>query len=330
MRRVLLILATWAGLASTASAQNWTDLIFPEQSHDFGTVARGSKIKHSFRLVNTTNHDIHIADYRTKCGCTDVRLGARDIPPGTQTFVEATLDTTKFQGYKASGLTLIFDRPNFAEKDLNLTCFIRGDVLLNPGVVDFGLVSRNSNSSQTLTLNYLGGQTNWGVTKIQTLSPHITARLEEIPGSRTGGSVQYRLTTTLNPTATTGYFKDEITLFTNDASTPTIPVSVTGEVQGAVVVTPALLTLGPIKAGQVVTKDVLVRSAQPFHVTETAARKGDISASKTPENPRPIQKLTVTIKAPARPGPYHALLEIKTDLKDEPPAKFSAFATVVP
>ena len=60
------------------------------------------------------------------------------IPPGTQTTVEATLNTTNFQGYKASGLTLILDRPAFVEVDLNLTCFIRGDIVMNPGQIDFG------------------------------------------------------------------------------------------------------------------------------------------------------------------------------------------------
>ncbi len=73
---------------------------FPERSHDFGTVARGSKVRHSFPVVNSTDQPIHIKSYRAKCGCTDVRLGARDIPPGTQTVVEAVIDTTNFHGYK--------------------------------------------------------------------------------------------------------------------------------------------------------------------------------------------------------------------------------------
>ena len=81
---------------------------------------------------------MHILDWRTKCGCTDVKVGARDIPPGTQTTIEATIDTSRFQGYKPSGLTLRLDRPSFAEVDLVLTCFIRGDVMLDPGQVEFG------------------------------------------------------------------------------------------------------------------------------------------------------------------------------------------------
>ena len=57
---------------------------------------------------------------------------------------------------------------------------------------------------------------------------------------------------------------------------------------------------------------------------------GAVSASKPAEATSPFQKLTITFKAPAQPGPYNAEVEVATSLKDEPPAKFTAYATVVP
>lgn len=331
MRRAALpsLTVLLISLTSSTRAQTWVDAIFPEPTHDFGTVARGSRVKHAFRLVNTTNYDLHIADWRTKCGCTEVKVGAREIPPGTQTFIEATLDTTRFQGPKASGLTLIFDRPGYAEKDLNFNSFIRGDVLLNPGAADFGHVKRSDGASLALQLTYLGGMTDWGVTRIQTISPHLTAKLEEIEGTRTSGSVQYRLTTEIKASAPTGYFKDEITLETNDPTSPTIPVSVTANIQGAVQVSPSPLMLGQLKPGQEITKDVLVRSSQAFQIKEAVARQGTLSATTGSETPRTIQKLTVTLKAPETPGPFYGYLEFQTSIEGEPPVKLPAFATVV-
>jgi hypothetical protein len=334
MRRISPIVAAWAfaGLATVAPAQvtNWSDVIFPEHAHDFGTVARGSKVKHSFKLVNSTNQTIHITDWRTKCGCTDVKVGAREIPPGTQTFVEATLDTTKFQGYKASGLTLVFDRPSFAEKDLALTCFIRGDVLLTPGSVDFGEVNRTNAQPQVLTLNYLGGQTNWGVLKLTTLSDHITAKLEELPGTRTPSSVQYRLTASLKPSTPVGYFRDEIVLETNDPQSPKIPVSVTANVQANVVLSPRVLPMGTIRPGQTVSKDVLVRAGRAFTISGVETPVEGLAISQDDSEARPLHKVRVTLTAPAKPGPFHAQVGLKTSLEDEPPAELSVFATVVP
>jgi hypothetical protein len=332
MRRALLVLAAWAAVGTPAApAQSWVDSILPEKSHDFGTVARGSKLRHSFRLVNTTGYDIHIAEARAKCGCTDVKIGARDVPPGTQTVIEATLDTTKFFGYKPSGLTLILDRPEYQPIDLNMSCFIRGDVMLNPGAADFGVVPRGSAHHLALNLTYAGGQPDWRVTKLHTIGDHVKAELREL--SRSGGAVQYQLTATLRPAAPPGFFKDEITLLTNDPGSPSIPVSVAAQVQSTVTAFPSVLNLGQIKAGGTSTRDILVRSAdpkQPFKLTEIKVKKGDATTAKDSDAAKAWHRVKVTFKAPARPGPYNAVLEIGTDLKDEPPVRMMAFATVVP
>jgi hypothetical protein len=315
----------------SASAQNWIQSAFPERAFDFGTVARGSRVRHSFRVINTTSTEIHIANWRTKCGCTDVKVGAREIPPGTQTVVEATIDTSKFQGYKASGLTLILDRPQFLEVDLNLTCFIRGDVLLNPGIVDFGVVQRKSKPTVTLVLSYLGGHPGWDVTEMKTISPLVSAKLEKLDRSP-GQAVQYQLVATLDSSAPSGYFKDEIALVTNDSSSPRIPISVLANVQSAVSISPSVINLGRVRAGQVATRSIMVKSSQPFKLTDLKARSDELTAksSAAAEEARAMHTVTVTFKAPKQPGPFNTVLEISTDLTDEPPTKINAFATVTP
>src|SRR5262245_40932226 len=294
LRRTLFVLAAWAVVApGAASAQSWVDSTVPEKSFDFGTVARGSKLKHSFRVVNTTNRDIHIAATRPKCGCTDVKVGAHDIPPGTQTVIEATLDTTKFVGYKPSGLTLVIDRPVFVEIDLNLTCFIRGDILVNPGAADFVVVSRGGSPTIALNLTYAGGQPDWDISKIHTISDNVTAQLRKLGGSP--GNVQYQLTATLKPSTPAGYFKDEITLITNDSSNPTIPILVAADVRPAVTVFPTILNLGQIKAGSSVTKNLVVRSAKPFKVTKVESKKGEITPAPDSDEAKVQHLVKVTL-----------------------------------
>jgi len=330
MRRVPILIAAWALLAThPVVAQSWVDSVFPERAFDFGNVARGSKVHHTFRLINRTGYEIHIADWRTKCGCTEVKVGARVIPDGTQTSIEAVIDTTKFVGHKASGLTLIIDQPNFVEVDLNLSCFIRGDITLMPGQVDFGTVQRSSSPKVSLQLSYAGGMPNWQVTKMKTQSNHVKAELKPV-GTTIDGQQQFTLTATLYPTVSNGYFKDEITLETNDPSGPTIPISITANVQTAVVVSPSIINLGRVKPGTTITKKVVVRSAQPFKLTTLKANKDELSGKPDPEGARPLHTVDITFKAPDQVGPYNAVFEITTDLKDEPPATLRTFATVAP
>lgn len=333
MRHALLPLVVLIGLGGTSApaAQGVFDFsaLFPEDSHSFGTVARGSKLHHTFRIVNTTSHDVHIADWRTKCGCTDVKVGARDIPPGTQTTVELTLDTTRFTGYKPSGLTLVFDRPGFGEKDLKLDCFIRSDVMLSPGGFDFGVVPRGSDRSISLNLSYYGGRPDWKITGLTTLSDDVTAQLRPL-GHASNGAAQYQLTATVRSTAPVGYIRDEVTLSTNDPESPRIPVSLSAQVQSAVTVAPAVLNLGRLRPGSTVKKTVLVKGSQPFKLTGATSGRDELKASGAIGESKPFHTVTVSLTAPAQPGPFNAVIEIATDLKDEPPARVSTFATIVP
>jgi len=316
--------------ALRAQGLDWVASALPERAYDFGTVARGSQIRHAFALINRSDQEIRIADWRTKCGCTNVRVGAKLIPPGTQTTIEATIDTTKFLGYKPSGLTLVFDRPAFVEVDLNLTCFIRGDIVMTPGQIDFGIVRRSDKMPPAaLTLTYAGGRSDWEVTKMKTLSSKVKAELREL--SRTAdGQINYSLTATLQPGVSNGYFKDEITLLTNDQSSPSIPISVVANIQSAVAVTPSIINFGGLRPGQSVSKTVVVRSTQPFSITRLAASQEDLQPAEDEKGPRAAHQLKLTFKAPEQTGPYHATLSIETDIKDEPPALLKTFATVVP
>src|SRR5262249_29456340 len=220
------------GFSSACRADgDWLTSVFPERAYDFGTVARGSQLRHAFAVVNTTKDDIRIVDKRTKCGCTDVKIGAYVIPPGTQTTVEATINTTNFQGYKASGLTLILDRPVFVEVDLNLTCFIRGDIVMNPGQFDFGIWRRSAKApTSALTLTYAGGRPDWDIVQMKTQTDRVKAEAREVSRSA-DGQIHWQITATLQPGIPNGYFKDQVTLITNDSPAQTIPISVVANVQ---------------------------------------------------------------------------------------------------
>ena len=55
-----------------------------------------------------------------------------------------------------------------------------------------------------------------------------------------------------------------------------------------------------------------------------------LSATADRDASQPLHTVSLTFKAPARPGPYHAICEIATDLKEEPAATLSTFATIAP
>ena len=330
MRLSWSFVVAWAWIgASSAPADDWTTAVFPDRSYNFGTVARGSKVRHSFPIINSTDQVIHIKSFKTKCGCTDVRLGAKEIPPGSQTVVEAVLDTTNFLGAKSSGLILSIDRPVVMDIDLSLMSFIQGDLTLAPGQVDFGVVNRSAESQAELNLTYSGAQAGWEISNAYTVSDHLTATVQEQARS-TGGPLVYHLTVKLKPSVPVGFFKDEITLKTNDPNTPTVPISVAAVVQSNVVVTPSVLNLGVIRAGESTQRTFVVRSAQPFRIVSSEAKHSEIKVDPAADQAKPLHSMTFTFKAPSNPGAFNSAIEIQTDLKDEPITRLMTFATVIP
>ena len=155
---------------------------------------------------------------------------------------------------------------------------------LNPGQVDFGVVNRSKGPKLEMTLTYAGAQPNWAVTEMRTISDHVEAKLVE-QGRSPGGQVTYQLSTLLKPSAPIGMFKDEITIKTNDPASPTIPVSISANVQSNVVVSPAVINFGSVKAGQSVQKIVLVKSAQPFQLTEIKPGQPDFVRPRRRHDP---------------------------------------------
>lgn len=325
-----LVVGSVGRSAPLQSSTDWVEAVFPDRKHDFGTVAKGSILRHSFRIANRSNREVHVTGYSAKCGCTGVTVGAQTIPPGAQTTVEAVLDTSKFSGYKASGLTLTIDRPAVRSIDYELSCFIQDELLIQPGVLDFGDVRRGSPADRSVLLRYLGGRADWQVVEMKHENSALSARLQE--QSTSAGERRYQLVARLDAKALkNGNFRDQITLVTNDPSRPTIPVSVAAKVVSDVTLSPAVLNLGQLKPGETVERTVLVKGPGPFRVIEATAAQGQIGPVGEPsEASRPLHQVKVAIEAPDSAGSYHAILEIRTDRPDEPPARLTAFATVVP
>ena len=64
------LVATLVCLPGSASAQEWAQKMFSVTSHNFGTVAKGSKAEYRFTFRNLYKEDVHVSGVRTSCGCT--------------------------------------------------------------------------------------------------------------------------------------------------------------------------------------------------------------------------------------------------------------------
>lgn len=316
-------------------AESWAEALFAEQAHDFGPVPRGAIVRHPFVLTNRYAEPITIVDVRASCGCTTARASTRTVAPGQQAVIEAQMDTRNFVGMKATVVTVTLARASgrTAEVRLGVKSNILSDIVLNPGTIDFGVVSPGQSAPQILTIDRTGAP-GWKVERMMAtrrLSSVVDAQIIET--ARSAQRVSYRLTVTLRPDAPAGPIREEIRIVTNDRESPVVPVLVTAEVRGALSASPSLLALGRASSSAGVQGRFLVRGIRPFAITRIeGAGDGFTIQAAEPSARKALQVLTVTYKPEegTASGDLRRTFRVHTDLPGEPPLELNATVRVDP
>ncbi len=223
----------------------------------------------------------------------------------------AKYNTAAFLGPKGATLTVTFDKPFFAEVQLNVHGFIRSDVLLQPGSVDFGSIDQGSGNEKNLTIS-LWGREDWRITGVRSGNSHLSATATEL--QRSAAQVTYQVVVRVDRHVPAGYLAENLTLLTNDPQSPEILVRVDGIVRDRISASPALLFLGVVEPGQKAIKQIVVRGEEPFRVNKaTCAAPGFEIATPDGSAEKSLHVLPVTFVAPKGSGPVEATIYIETN-----------------
>ena len=316
-----IALAAWAAATSSGAehAGAWAEGLFAERQHDFGNVPRGAKVRHTFVLTNSTPNPISILNLRVSCGCTSGKASVAVVPPGKTGVVEAEMDTRNFVGHKATTLFVsVHNGTEEFEIGLGVVSNILSDIVLNPGGIDFGAISRGQSPTLSLTIDRLGPP-EWRVVKMVSASKALSATLVET--QRANGMVSYRLDASIKPGAPAGPIRDEIQLLTNDPESRGFPVLITAEVRGDLSASPSVLSLAAPTTTEAVTGRFIVRSSRPFKVVKIEGAGDGYAASADDPDAKPLHVVTVAYRTEeGKPVTSSRTFKIITDLPGEAPA----------
>lgn len=321
--RIALVGLACLVLAPPACAQDWASKMFKATSHDFGTVAKGSKATYRFKLQNIYEEDAHIQSVRSSCGCTTPQIAKADLKTWQVGEIIAEFNTRNFTGHKSATITVVFDKPFHAEVQLHITGFIRSDVVTEPGSIDFGNVDLGAAATQKLQVVY-AGRDDWKILDAKTADPWYEVEMNEV--ARGGGRVAYELLVRLLPDAPVGYLKDQLILVTNDAKAREFPVDMQGRITSDITISPDNLFLGVVHPGQKVTKNLVVRGKRPFKIVQFDCPECfEIEPSTSP---KPVHLVKVNFTAGDAAGRVSQKIGLHTD-QGETVHAFNVFAEVV-
>ena len=220
---------------------------------------------------------------------------------------------------------MTIDKPFYAEVQLHVRGYIRGDVVVEPGSVQVGSVDQGDGTDQTVAVNY-AGRGDWQILDVKSSNPHITAKAVET--GRANGQVSYELKVHVDQNAPAGYLNDHLMLVTNDAAGQQIPVLVEGRVMPSITVSPTALFMGVVQPGQKVTKQLVVKGKKPFRILGIACDDKSFKFDTSKEDTaKELHLIPVTFTAGADAGKVVKTIKIETDQGQMTP-ELAAYAVV--
>jgi len=326
-RLTALVLALFLVAATDASAQEWAKKMFKTTKHNFGTVARGSKQEYAFKFTNVFKEDVHVAGTRSTCGCVTVKTKKDRLKTYETSEIVVTLNTSSYLGGKSSTITVIIDKPYYAEVQLTVNSYIRSDVVFTPGVINFGSVDAGQGAEAAVNIAY-AGRDDWEIVDVRSANQFFEVELEE--KHRGSGKVTYAMVVRLKPGAPVDYIQDQLAIVTNDSGSRNVSLPVEGRVTSPLTVSPASLFLGVLKPGETAKKRLVVRGNEPFRIVAVRCNHESFSFDEPAATHKTLHFVPVEYTANGRPGKVVEKIEIETDLGSGLSAECTATATVTP
>ncbi|MFO0964877.1 MAG: DUF1573 domain-containing protein [Gemmataceae bacterium] len=266
MRSVLFAVCLSLLFARSAAAQTaWADKLFGGvTSHDFGVQPRGSQLKYKFKMTNIYKAPLEITDVRVSCGCLTVTPSTKLLQPGETGWLNCNMDATRFVGPKSIRVYVTVGPEYVSTATLNVSANARGDVVFNPGEIDFGRVARGETPTRHIDVEY-AGSSDWRVLEIvKAAGAPFELKVQDIA---TSPAVRgYRISATLKADAPAGPFRQEVILKTNDPTSPVLTFNILGGVQAALSVTPDRINLAGVKVGDTEKRKIILSASRPFRL----------------------------------------------------------------
>jgi Protein of unknown function (DUF1573) len=257
------ILCLIPSLLRAQEPNDWPQSMFDSLSHDFGVVAKGSDVRHRFKITNRSSEDVHIASVTASCGCTAAKCDGFLLERNVSTVLEVSVDTNRFQRQKESTVTVSFDRPRPATVAIPVKAYIRPDIVVSPSLINFGSVPHGKPHERTISITY-AGRPDWKIDKLLTSDEHI--QVHAVERHRAPGQIEYDLVVALRADLPIGMLRSEVVVVSNEENGPRFPVALEASIEAHFTVTPSVVQLGTVAPGAEITRTVVVRGAEPFAV----------------------------------------------------------------
>ena len=327
---LLVALSAVAQQSETAASDKAPRLTLVDPIKDFGTVAKGEKLTHTFQIKNNGTADLEILAARPACGCTVADFD-KVIKPGQTGKITSAVDTAAFSGPISKSVTLETNDPVAPTAQITISATVKPYVEIHPvGYVRYNLL-QGETDSQTLTM-YSEETEPFEIVRVETPQDWIKVDYKKLdtplPNLGRQGQAQYGLIFTVGgPDARTGPLSERVRIVTNSKHQPEYFVSVTGVIRPTYRVDPA----GGINFGEVapnepnatrsfVVKSLNFKTPEAFVVTKAESNVPGVRAAVKPAAAKGEYEITLAVDDKAKAGNIDGIVKVYTNDKVRPVA----------
>lgn len=199
-------------------------LVVAPEIYDFGEAPSGESVQATFTLRNEGDAPLHVADVRTSCGCTTTVLEKRDLAPGEEMPLAATLSLKNRRGPQSKRVTIGSNDPD----QPNVLAIIQGTAIrhltITPSIIY--LFSAPQGQPITRTVEILSDHNApFRILTIEASHPDLAIGVEPLSTSA------YRLSLTLPPTWPAGRINESLRIHTDHPHAPLLTCGIVGTMQ---------------------------------------------------------------------------------------------------
>lgn len=219
-------------------------------------------------------------------------VSAKDVPPGGAGEIKATFKTKGYRGAVAKTITVETNDPENKQVRLSLTGKVVPDVRVEPRILNFGIVGRETPRQPIALRIALAPIEDLRITQVKSESDvFVLTKQSEDPEKR-----ESLYSITLAGKLPVGRLKGRIVIQTTSKSMPEVRILASVVVQGEVAASPRALSLGALRTGEQTTRELILMKtgSTPFTVEKILPTSPDLSASVVLEKQGERYRVLVT------------------------------------